>query len=158
MMYSGHSTFPLLTLFFNNKEWWVPGEKVTQSCPTLCNPMNYSPWNSPGQNTGVGSLSLLQGIFPTQGLNPGLPHCRWILYRLSHKFESAPGVGDEQGTLVCCSPWGHKESDTTEPLNWTEPQVPGEIALNTNPKLVFIKMGGGSQCCQYQKDKDVWIY
>ena len=45
----------------------------------------YSPWNSPGWNTGVGSLSLLQGIFPTQGLNPGLPHCRWILYQLSHK-------------------------------------------------------------------------
>ena len=45
----------------------------------------YSPWNSPGQNTGVGSLSLLQGIFPTQGLNPGLLHCRWILYQLSHK-------------------------------------------------------------------------
>ena len=44
-----------------------------------------SPWNSPAQNTGVGSLSLLQGIFPTQGLNPGLPHCRWILYQLSHK-------------------------------------------------------------------------
>ena len=44
-----------------------------------------SPWNSPGQNTGVGSLSLLQGIFPTQGLNPGLPHCRQILYQLSHK-------------------------------------------------------------------------
>ena len=45
----------------------------------------YSPWNSPGQNTGMGSLSLLQGIFPTQGLNPGLPHCRWILYQLSQK-------------------------------------------------------------------------
>ena len=45
----------------------------------------YSPWNSPGQNTGVGSCSLLQGIFPTQGLNPGLPHCRWILYQLSHQ-------------------------------------------------------------------------
>ena len=45
----------------------------------------YSPWNSPGQNTGVGSLSLLQRIFPTQGSNPGLPHCRWILYQLSHK-------------------------------------------------------------------------
>ena len=44
----------------------------------------YSPWNSPGQNTGVGSLSLLQRIFPTQGLNPGLPHCRLILYQLSH--------------------------------------------------------------------------
>ena len=35
----------------------------------------YSPWNPPGQNTGVGSLSLLQGIFPTQGSNPGLLHC-----------------------------------------------------------------------------------
>ena len=45
----------------------------------------YSPWNSLGQNTGVGSLSLLQGIFPTQGSNPGVPHCRWILYQLSHK-------------------------------------------------------------------------
>ena len=42
----------------------------------------YSLWNSLGQNT---SLPLLQGIFPTQGLNPGLPHCRWILYQLSHK-------------------------------------------------------------------------
>ena len=42
----------------------------------------YSPWNSPGQNTGVGSLSLLQGIFPTQGLSPGLLHCRQILYQL----------------------------------------------------------------------------
>ena len=45
----------------------------------------YSPWNSPGQNTGVGSISLLQGIFPTQGSNPGLLHCRQILYHLSHK-------------------------------------------------------------------------
>ena len=62
--------------------------KVTQLCPTLCDPMDCSSWNSPGQNTGVGSLSLLQGIFPTQGLNPGLPHCRWILYQLSHKGSS----------------------------------------------------------------------
>ena len=45
----------------------------------------YSPWNSPGQNTGVGSLSLLQGIFPTQGSNLGLQHCGQILYHLSHK-------------------------------------------------------------------------
>ena len=45
----------------------------------------YGPWNFPGQNTGVGSLSFLQGIFPTQGSNPGLSHCRWILYQLSHK-------------------------------------------------------------------------
>ena len=44
----------------------------------------YSPWNSPGQNTGVDNCSLFQGIFSTQGLNPGLPHCRWILYLLSY--------------------------------------------------------------------------
>ena len=48
----------------------------------------YSPWNSLGQNTGVSTLSLLQGIFPTQGWNPGLPHCRWIFYQLSHKGSS----------------------------------------------------------------------
>ena len=45
----------------------------------------YSPWNSPGQNTGEGSYSLLQGIFPTQGSNSGLLHYRWILYQLRHK-------------------------------------------------------------------------
>ena len=43
----------------------------------------HSPWNSPGQNTGVGSLSLPHGIFPTQGSNPGLPHCKRIPYQLS---------------------------------------------------------------------------
>ena len=58
---------------------------VAQSCPTLRPHGLYSPWNSPGQNTGVGSLSLLRGIFPSQGSNPGLPRCRWILYQLSHK-------------------------------------------------------------------------
>ena len=44
-----------------------------------------SPWNSPGQTTGVGIRSLPQGIFPAQGLNPSLPHCRQILYQLSHQ-------------------------------------------------------------------------
>ena len=43
------------------------------------------PWNSPGKNTGVGSHSFLQGIFTTQGWNPGLPFCTWILYCLSHQ-------------------------------------------------------------------------
>ena len=59
--------------------------QVTQSYLTLCDSMDCSPWNSSGQNTGGGSLSILQGIFPTQGSNPGLPHCRQILYQLSHK-------------------------------------------------------------------------
>ena len=54
-------------------------------CPTLRPHGLYSPWNSPGQNTGLGNPSLLHWIFPTQGSNPGLPHCRWILYQLSHQ-------------------------------------------------------------------------
>ena len=68
-----------------------------QQCPTavkrkslghvwlFATPWTIQPCNSPDQKTGVCSLSLLQGIFPTQGLNPGLPHCRQILYQLSHK-------------------------------------------------------------------------
>ena len=60
--------------------------KLAQCRVQLCDPRElYSPWNSPGPNTGVGSLSLLRGIFSTQGSNPGLWHCRQILYQLGHK-------------------------------------------------------------------------
>ena len=59
--------------------------KVAQLCLTFCNTLGYSPWNSPGQNNGVGSLSFLQGIFPTQKSNWGLLHCRQILYQLSYQ-------------------------------------------------------------------------
>ena len=58
----------------------------------------YSPWNSPGQNSGVGCHALLQGIFPTQGLKPGLPRCRQIVYQLSHKGSLEKGhSGKELG-------------------------------------------------------------
>ena len=63
---------------------------ITLSCPILCNPIDCSlpgssvHRDSPGEKTGVGCHTLLQGFFPTQGLNPGLPHCRHILYHLSH--------------------------------------------------------------------------
>ena len=67
----------------------VPAMK---SCPALFNPMDplqrarlLCPWNSPGKNTGVDCCALLQGIFLTQGLNSGLPHCRQIFYHLSHQ-------------------------------------------------------------------------
>ena len=53
----------------------------------------YSSWNSLGQNTGVSSLPLLQGIFPTQGSSPDLPHCRQIIYQLSH--QGNPNASDE---------------------------------------------------------------
>ena len=62
---------------------------VAQSCLTLCNTMEPAgllcPWNSPGKNTGVGYHSLLQGIFLTPGPNPGLLHCRQILYHWSQQ-------------------------------------------------------------------------
>ena len=57
-----------------------------ESCSVVSDSLRpHGLYNSPGQNTGVGSLSLLQGIFPTQRSNPGLPHCRQILYQLSHQ-------------------------------------------------------------------------
>ena len=59
--------------------------KVTESYPTLCDPVDYTVCGILQARTGMGSLSLLQGIFPTKGSNPGLPHCRQILYQLSHK-------------------------------------------------------------------------
>ena len=61
----------------------------SESCSVVSNSLRphglYSPWNSPGQNTGVSRLSLFQVIFPTWRSNSGLPHCRQILYQLSHK-------------------------------------------------------------------------
>ena len=73
--------------------------KVAQSCPDSLPPHGlYILWNSPGQNTGVGSRSLLQEIFPTQGSSPGLLHCRRILYQMNH--EGSPnGKGEESQFL-----------------------------------------------------------
>ena len=65
---------------------FLQAEQTCESCSVVwlfATHELYSPWNSPGQNTGVGSLFLLQGILPTQGSNPGLPHCRRTLYQLN---------------------------------------------------------------------------
>ena len=61
----------------------------------------YSPWNSPGQNTTVGSLSLLQGIFPTQGLNTGLPHCRFFTSWATKEFVSKIEKNHSWFSLKC---------------------------------------------------------
>ena len=76
-----------------NTRKFFPQESMNNAihliCPHHTNSLRphelYGPWNSPGQNTGVSSLSLLQGIFPTQESNRGLLHCRWILYQLSYQ-------------------------------------------------------------------------
>ena len=87
---------PLPSYFISRSRWvglkqsplW---REVTQSCLTLCNPMDCSPakplypWDFPGKNTGVGCHFVLQEIFLSQGLNPVLPHCGQNLYPLSHQ-------------------------------------------------------------------------
>ena len=76
------SSASILINFFLSWKWkW----KLLSHVRLFVTPELNSPWNSPGQNTGVVSLSLLQGIFPTQGSNPGLSHCRQILYQLSYQ-------------------------------------------------------------------------
>ena len=85
--------FPLYSeAYISRHLWLIP--VVTESCSVVSDSLQprglwparlLCPWNSPGRSTSVGSLSLLQGIFPTQGSNPGLPHCRQTLYCLSHQ-------------------------------------------------------------------------
>ena len=69
--------------------WIMKLKSESESCSVMSDALQpcelSGPLTSPGQNTGVGSLFLLQGIFPTQEQNPGLPHCRQILYQLSHQ-------------------------------------------------------------------------
>ena len=88
-----HRGVPFLSTFGEHRVAWlcedVVVERESESPSVVFNSLwphgLYRTWNSSGQNTGVGSLFLLQGIFPTQGSNPGLPHCRQILYQLSHQ-------------------------------------------------------------------------
>ena len=96
----------------------------SESCSVVSDSLRprglYSPWNSPGQNTGVGSCSLPRGIFPTQGSNPGLPHCRWILYQLSQQ-------GGSGATWICAE---------CQPL----PTTCGSCAMNTVKKRVLWRL------------------
>ena len=84
---------------------------VAQWCLTLCDPMDCTPQgssvygDSSGKNTGVNCHFLLQGIFPAQGLNPGLPQCRWILYHLSH-------LGSPQGRAIRENRQTDRQTDT----------------------------------------------
>ena len=86
----------------------VKWSEVAQSCSTLCNPRDtrlLRPWDFLGKSTGVGCHFLLQGIFLTQGLIPGLPHCRQTLYRLSH--QGSPSVSEGSCVQRAISIWFH---------------------------------------------------
>ena len=81
---------------------------VAQLCPILCNPMDCSPpssyvhGDSPGKNTRVGCLFLLQGVFPTQESNLGLLHCRHIVYHLSLQGSPQTYINGHKNTIVSC--------------------------------------------------------
>ena len=69
----------------------------------------YTAWNCPGQNTGMGSCSLLHGIFPTQKLNPGLLHGRWILYQLSYQWSLRPSMDFYKYYILGWEGWEQNE-------------------------------------------------
>ena len=95
----------------------------------LVTPWTLHPWNSPGQNIGVGSPSLLQGIFPTQGSNPGLLHCRQIVYQLSHK-------GSSRILEWVAYPFS---SGSSRPRNWTGVScIAGEFFTNLVKALIRV--------------------
>ena len=79
-------TEPLsLSIYLNLRKWQPTPVLLPRKFHGWRSLVGYSPWNSPGQKTRVGSLYLLQGIFPTQELNQGLLHCTQSLYQLSHQ-------------------------------------------------------------------------
>ena len=130
-------------------------QSQSESWLSLCSVMSdslrphglYSPWNSPGQKTGVGSLSLVQGIFPTPGWNPGLPHCRQILYQLSHQgsprilkwvaypFSRRSSQPTNQTRVSCVTDgfftnWAMREAQArkgSQGLRWGQVSVPSTV-------------------------------
>ena len=111
---------------------------VAQLCLTLyepidcCLPGSSVHEDSPNKNTGVGCHGLFQGIFPIQGLNPSLPHCRQILYWLSHQAQpiSSPGDLPYSGTELGSA---SVVSDSVQPQRWqpTRLFVPGILQART---------------------------
>jgi len=142
-------------------EYWSESESHSVVSNSLQPHGLYSAWNSPGQNTGVGSLSLLQGIFPTQGSDPGLPHCRRILYQLSHQgnprilecvaFPFSRGSSQPRDQTQVSriagrffTSWAirellsHKKKNRITPsaVTWMDPEtvIPGEVSLTEKDK------------------------
>ena len=115
----------------------------SESCSVVSDSLRphglYSPWNSPGQNTGVGSLPLLQEIFPTQGSNPGVPHCRWILYQLSHKGSPSNEIEAYDSAFWVlpdwdCLSWPWRVSQASSELCLSVQIPSNHVIYSTSPK------------------------
>ena len=109
---------------------------------TLCHGLYLArllcPWNSPGQNTEVSSYSLLQGIFPTQGLNLGLPHCRQIPYCLSHQGSCPKKVLVTQLFPTLCNPMD------CSLCPWNSPGKNTGVGCHSLFQGAFLTQGSGS--------------
>ena len=166
-----HLLFPLSGMLFILSSSWVhlsgkwKSEIVSQSVmsnslatPWTIQPARFlCPWNSLRKNTGVGSRSLLQGIFPTEGSNPGLLHCRQILYCLSHQGSHSLITFDEKDSTVsitshCCnagaifSPFYCRFFITSSPI-----MVFFFFAL-----CLFLTAGTSVQCCVPVPGNNAW--
>ena len=141
---------------------WKVKVKVVQSCPTLWDPMEYRVQNSPGQNIGVGSLSILQGIFPTQESNRGLLHCRQILYQLSYQ-ESQINVSDYR-PMICLkgflggSDLPPMQETQVWSLSWEDPLEKG---MSTHCSILawripWTEKPGGLQSIRSQRVRQNW--
>ena len=101
------------------------------------------PWDSPGKNTGVGYHALLRGIFPTQGLNPGLLHWRQILYRFSYQESPcsfqiiASALGPRAWEILCVSSISHSPLGLPKvsPLAFKAKQYGGSSSQYRSPRL-----------------------
>ena len=121
----------------------------------------YSPW-TPGQNTGVGSLSLLQGVFPIQGWNPGLPHCRRILHQLSYQrgpfsshLQSFPGSFWER---ISVSPSNRTQNWVWESAHPPVNELLVRTKLNTlSRKTKIPRLSKHQQCQARNKNDEMWI-
>ena len=114
----------------------------------------HSVQNSPGQNTGVGSLSLLHGIFPTQGLNPGLPHSRWILYQLNHQ-------GSPNDSLVKNLPPVQETQETHVGFLGQEDPLEEEMEAHSSIlawKIPWTQEHGGLQSMGWQRVGHDWVH
>ena len=143
-------TFCFLTLMSKQpcKKVKAVKVKVAQSCQSLCDPMDYTVHGIlQGKNTGVGSLSLLHGIIPTQGSNPGLLHCRQILTSWA-TIEAHHVRSLEQLRLPCYGRWNSMERPwrTSHKKKKTKDYQGTEFSSDFNPAAVLWQLWENSKC------------
>ena len=122
---------------------------AAKSCPALCDPSDYKPsgssvhGGSPGKNTRMSSHALLQGIFPTQGSKPGLPHCRRILCHLSH--QGSPRKLEWDPTPKDIPDPGIEPGSPALQVDSSPAELPGKHT-NSLPHLRWIQTGYEIHC------------